>query len=321
MEELNEVKYIGVSIPVSPSHASTLCNLNLTKMDLKIPLTDGSHCITTKLMDIGNLRNNADDVLQAQVTFWYDFNSENNTITFCSNDLVSKDSMYLTTVLRGTSQSCVQHTYSNDNNSGKTNPNWNYNTPLTPNLQSLLHQTIRDANTVIIDAAEKLDLTVRVRTPPPQINENDFEKLSAVYYKGRFMEYYNPEKIYDNNHSINNILSTWGGTVKFAKSDNFANVIGSTGDKKIAGKSWLQLWQMQFGQAQTCASLDYKKFPCEGGLVGGHVIIGTKAKKVTYGANDVYIIPICTDHNNNDNVYVAPVIYDRGVWLINYHKP
>jgi hypothetical protein len=36
------------------------------------------------------------------------------------------------------------------------------------------------------------------------------------------------------------------------------------------------------------------------------------------GSNSVYIMPICVQHNNDDNVYMATLTNVKGIWLNNY---
>lgn len=326
MNEPKDIDYICVSVPLSPFYVSALCNLNLTNIDLKIPLTDGSHTITTLPTDIGYLRNIPDLVLQAQITLWYEFDSKSETIILCSNDLISEKSVYLTTTLKGTSQTCIQHTYLSDHNPCQKNPNWNYCTPSTPDLQSLLQQTIREANSIIIQKAKESNINVNVQVPLPEMTKEEYEKLSVVYYKGEFLESFDPNKEYDKDHSVENIFSTFGGLFKFKDKQPFANVIGSSKDPKIDHLPWIRLWEHYFGTVEICSSYHFPKgFNCNTDLkkiYGGHVILGEKAKPVTHGLNGVvYIIPICENHNNDDSIYMEPIEYDQAIVLNKYHKP
>jgi hypothetical protein len=236
------------------------------------------------------------------------------------NNLVSSDSTYLTTVPRSTNQSCRQHTYPGDNIPCGSNQNWNYTTPLTPGLQTALQQTVQRANSVIIELARIQGFTVVVRTPPPVLSKEDYENLLLVYYKGKFLESYNPNKEYDNDHSLLTMESVWYGEIYLQGNESFANVIGSTGDPKIAGKTWIKLWSNQFGAPTTCSSLNFNGFACSNPMVivGGHVILGTTAANVPAGSNNVFIMPICCAHNSNNNVHMEPLQYQKGIALHNY---
>ena len=67
-----------------------------------------------------------------------------------------------------------------------------------------------------------------------------------------------------------------------------------------------------------CTSYQFGGFGCGNSLVGGHIILGTQAKIVAKGSNSVYIMPICIQHNNDDNVYMEALKYLKGIWLKNY---
>ncbi|MFN8243269.1 MAG: hypothetical protein U0X40_04360 [Ferruginibacter sp.] len=321
MTEKNSPVVISVQVPLAPSFVSSYCTIRDTSTRIDIPLIDGTHTITTIPVPIGQYRNAPDLVIEAKICFWYEYDAAASTLTLCGNDLVAEQAMSLISGIKGSAEYCRQYTAPQSQRTGTQNPAWNYFIPSTPELESLLRQSLREANTLIIEEAKKKDINVIVLTPPPSLEKDLFEKLHIVYQNGQFLELFNPSKTYGPEHTVVNILSVWGGEIYLHKYENFANVIGSTGDKKIAGLSWLQLWQNQFGQAHTCASLDYLNFPCYGGLVGGHVILGKQARWVPYGANYVFIIPICTAHNNDDNVYMAAVQIGKGIALKNYHNP
>jgi len=236
--------------------------------------------MTTPVQTVGTLTYFANPHLLAYLNIWYSYDPVGNTLTFCSNDLVSPDSTCLTTIPTGTNQSCNQHTYPNDNAPCGSNPNWNYCTSLTPGLQQALQQSVRAANQAIINAARAQGFTVIARTPPPQLTENDYAKLHGG---GLFRER-------DRQH----------------------------GDPRIAGLAWLTLWQNQFGPAMACTSLNFQGFGCSASLVGGHVILGQTAQTVPAGSNNVFIVPICGSHNGNNNVYMAPLTYQQGIAIHNY---
>lgn len=87
------------------------------------------------------------------------------------------------------------------------------------------------------------------------------------------------------------------------------NIIGTGSNARQITGSWLQYWEEQKGRRAT-KCLAYEKdpnrdpkyvYPCEStrGLVGGHV------KKVGANDNRWYILPICSSHNQTDDVYWA----------------
>jgi len=311
-----------VEVPLTPAYTCSLVTINATNIPLEFLLTDGDHQLQTAGVNVGTLQFAPSPVLQASIAMWYNYNSSTNTLTFCSNDLVSPDSPSLTTFPQGTTQYCHQHTYASDTAPCGLNPNWNYCTNAMPGLQELLRQTICAANTTVINAAIAQGYNVIVRSAMPALAPEHAENLASVYRGGKFLELYDRTKAYTAEDTILHIESTFYGEIYLNQSDVYANVIGSTGDPKVAGKSWLQLWLAQFGNVYTCASLNYGGFPCnpQYGLLGGHVILGKTASKVPTGANYVFIMPICSAHNNNDNVYMAPVTTNKGVALHNYQQ-
>ena len=172
---------LQVTVPLTPSYASRLVNVSSTQVTVSIPIVPGSSTMTTPVQTVGTLTYFANPHLLAYLNIWYSYDPVGNTLTFCSNDLVSPDSTCLTTIPTGTNQSCNQHTYPNDNAPCGSNPNWNYCTSLTPGLQQALQQSVRAANQAIINAARAQGFTVIARTPPPQLTENDYAKLCLVY--------------------------------------------------------------------------------------------------------------------------------------------
>lgn len=81
------------------------------------------------------------------------------------------------------------------------------------------------------------------------------------------------------------------------------NVIGSTGDPKVGGKSWIKLWMEKTHGQKKCYVKDSANIGCNGNIYGGHMVLNRNNVHPKYGANGVvYIIPICNAHNNTNNV-------------------
>lgn len=344
---------INVRIPLTPQYLAKSVTIDETTIDLTIPLVDGTHRLTTDLVPIGTMKHLEGVALMASVTLWYSYDSADEIVTFCSNDLVSPDAMFVTTVPSGSSQVGHQHTYDGDDQPCGINLDWNYCTPLTPGLQTALQETVRKANDLIIDEARKLDLMVVVRTPLPVLTAEEYEQFSVVYYKDKFLELYDPDKVYDDNHTIYGLGSYFDGVATFKKHQNFANVIGSTNDPRPKGMpgnaSWIKLWEATANdpnypgnkpplkppnpRAATCASLNFgpksgapahsqSLIACNTSIVGGHVILGQDAGTPKKATDKLYIIPICKSHNSKkgDKVYMQPIMYDRVVQLSNFMK-
>lgn len=308
------MKTLQLRVPLTPEFKNEYVSIDRTEIDINIELENGAHTITTPLFNVGNRNNH---ILQAKLTFWYRYEELNNVITLCGNDYISQDSMCVITVLKDTEQSCYQHTFPEDEHGCGTNPDWNYCHPEISQLKEMLLQTVREANTILIEEAKK-HFTVIECTPIPDLPDHVVNTLQAVYRNGKFLELYNPVTAYTTNDTVFNIKSVFGGKIYLKSTDNFANVIGSTHDPKIDNQAWVRLWESNFGPYNNCASNGMPGFTCKGTIVGGHVILGTTASAVPKGSNSVFIIPICHSHNMDNSVYMSPLIYNQGVALKNY---
>ncbi len=121
--------------------------------------------------------------------------------------------------------------------------------------------------------------------------------------------------------------STYRGFKVFKPGQNFANVIGSSGDQNPAGNySWIALWKCIYlatyytappekcctdGCTYTDEALGMYVMGCDGGniyqrtqdLHGGHVILGQRPSEVSKYTT-VYIVPICAPHNGINDGYM-----------------
>jgi hypothetical protein len=313
--------FFEATVPLTPSYPNPYVTVNPTEVTVSIPLLPGERTTTTPEQVVGILTNFANPNLIGTLTVWSEYEPLTNTLTFCSNDLVDSDSTYLSTYMQGgQEQTCRQHTYLSDTTPCGSNENWNYCSGLTPGLMQAFQNTVREANQGIIDQAIAQGFTVIVRSPAPQVTDEEASKLLIAYENEVFKEVFDPEKGYGENITVQGIESTWYGEIYLNLTDFFANVIGSTSDPKIAGKSWLGLWEGQFGGASSCSSFKFQGFPCGSYLVGGHVILGKTATEVTSGSNSVFIMPICAGHNANNSIYMAPISYTKGIAIHNYMK-
>ncbi|ASK28741.1 hypothetical protein CEY12_00815 [Chryseobacterium sp. T16E-39] len=315
------MKIITITLPLSPDYHNASADLQKKGYTLSFELQDGTHTVETPSIPVGKLVYLDNTNLMAQLSFTYNYDEENKVVTISGPDYTAEDAVCLTTYPEGTEEYAYQRGSEVKISTQKSlyNPNWNYNTPMTPQLDQLFADTVKEANQALIDAFLKEELTVQVKTTPPALTPEEHDELKVVYQDGVFAGFYNPEEHYGGEFVVRSIFSVWGGEVTFNKNENFANVIGSTNDPKIAGKSWLKLWCDQFGiYPVSCSSLNYSPVTCNTSLVGGHVILGKKAQTVPKGSNSVYIMPICTAHNNNNNVYMAAIVYQKGIWLKNY---
>lgn len=258
-----------------------------TEREWEIVLENGKHKIETEAVKTG-LEKDEDIIIRLFLTYQYD--EDEQEIILCSSEYESEDSTCLSLSYGNSDEISLIYAYQTETevvdmaDGGRKE------------LYRTLRQHIRTINEKVYDAACEADLRVLLRTPCP-------EELKDEDWKGSPFQ------------------SSWGGEVTFRYNEAFANVIGSQYDKHIAGLSWIQLWENQFGRAQCCASHNQLHFNCSNQLDGGHVISGRNASHVPYGSNRVYIMPICHAHNMDDSVYMLAHYYRRGIWLVNYHNP
>jgi hypothetical protein len=316
---------LAVEVPLARLHSSDRVAVEAAATTVTIPLVAGSGVATTAPRMIGHAADFTNPRLMATLSVWYDYDPASRVLTLCGPDLVSPDSTRLDTFPIGSDRIARYHTYSGYPAPVRERPAWNYSAEFAPGLAEAFQETARLAQREVIAAAEAQGLNVALRTPLPPLSPRQLADLRLVYHRGVFKKAYRPGEPLDEGDSIVAVESVWGGTVRFQPSEAFANVIGSTGDPHIAGLSWIALWRNQFGFPPQCTSLAFPAgFNCtpQGGNspLGGHVITGTQAQQVPYGANYVYIFPICSAHNNNDNVYMEALQTLDGIWLKNYHQ-
>jgi hypothetical protein len=288
-----------------------------------LPLVAGTSVITTPPRPVGEVPGFDNPELMATLSVWYDWDPATRVLTLCAPELVSSDSTFLSTFPAG-SERAARH-YSHGKPAERKAGAWTTSRALAPGLADALAAAARDAQQAIIDAAIAAGLNVALRTPVPELTPEELADLRLVYRRGIFSRSYDPAVPLAEDEVVFSIQSVWGGTVTFKAAEAFANVIGSTGDPKIGGLSWIALWRNQFGNPPQCASLSFPAgFSCTPAgpksPLGGHVIVGKVATKVPWGVNYVYIMPICSAHNNDDNVYMEALKTRNGIWLKNYHQ-
>lgn len=280
----------------------------LVEHEVAAPLNSGEEIFVVELGEV-----HLDEPVRTYLKVWCSYSELTNTVTLCSPDLRHPETSHLVVVYADGSPDRTVRAYSD----GKlTNDFFDGRFLLSCQL------SLRKFSQALIDEAIALGFNVAVRTNPPKVSLEDFARLSAVYREGKFEEFYNPEKKYDEACRIVPFDSVFYGEIYLSGNEYFANVIGSSHDPHVASKSWIALWRDQFGNAPVCSSWQFGGFPCDQrGAVGGHVILGTTANYVNAGANmTVFIIPICHTHNMNDNVYMSPLTTRVGVLLNNYNN-
>ncbi|KAB5575540.1 hypothetical protein GE09DRAFT_1092435 [Coniochaeta sp. 2T2.1] len=218
----------------------------------------GSHVFTSADFKLVTVHSLGGKPLIGRLSFRYTYGAASGIITVCGTDCPSADGMTLVTTPEGTNHVCLEHAaasagFSADQASGP----WNYRTQLMPGAAQVFKSIVRAANNALISALEASpNLTaVQIRKPLPELPTEHYLNLCVVYRAGRFLELFDHAKQYEPDDEVHSVESLFGGEVTFKKGENFANVIGSTGDKEIGGLSWIRLWAGEFGfYPTTCES-------------------------------------------------------------------
>jgi len=316
------MKQITVSFSLPNGYQNQFVTLNQNTHTLNFTLHQGTNTAESDFVDLGILHRFEGRRLLGKFSFQYSYDTERRAVTVCGTDFDSAHSMCLTTFPEGTTEYCHQRAAGGgfEEDDLRANPHWNYVSPLTPGLKDLFSGVVRTVNNQLIETLQKEpQMVVQVRKPLPELSAEEHLQFLTVYRRGEFLGSYDANRAYGPEDTVVHVESVFGGEVTMNYAENFANVIGSTPDPKIAGLTWIQLWARQFGSYPTiCTSYNYGGFACGPSLVGGHVILGQHAAVVPAGSNSVFIFPICVQHNNNDNVFMAALQYLKGIWLNNY---
>ena len=288
--------------------------------NLPVEFHYGTHTFQSRTVNLGTLHAFESRALLGYFAFRYSYDDDEETVTVCGTDFESDDAMCLTTFPEGTTEYCHQRAGAGGFafEDLMAQPHWNYRTPLMPGLEKLLQQMVRSANTSLIDALKiNAEVTVKIREHPPALPAEEYQQLLAVYRNGELLGPYDPTRQYGPGIVVLGIESVYGGSVYLKRSQNFANVIGSSDDPTIGGMSWITLWRSVFPESEhPCTSLGYpNNFPCGTAVLGGHVVMGKRSKELPVGSDLAYIVPICHAHNNNDRVHMEAIEHREAVWL------
>jgi hypothetical protein len=316
---------LTLDVHVSPEYENKWLKLRRTRQMLNFSLEEGEHVYTSNPVEVGALKNFGKPRLWATVSIWYRYQPEEHQISLCAHDVDAPEAPRID--IREKVSSDVE-----SEDGGLTNAGHLAcceNSCIFTDLRHALSGYLKDVTEAFIEELENLGLCIMLRTPVPNISSELYEKLGRVFKDGTFVEFFDPDKTYGPEYVLQDLGSSWGGKLLLGSGDNFANVIGSSGDPSPGRKAWRVLWETATGvKATSCASLGFARnkpgFSCNTSIImGGHCVKGTQAQKVNYGDDDVaFIIPICVTHNarSHDPDFMSPVSYNTGFWLKNYHN-
>lgn len=316
------------------SYEEPALSMPIGSRDIRLDLQEGQQTFTSTEFRLGTVIAAGSRALLGQLSFRYTYDAKHKVITVCDTDFPSADGMRLITKPKGTQETAVEHAapgcgFAADD--VHRNATWNYHSQLMPGAHKLIRDIVRGANDSLLSALRgHPDLNVKVRTKLAPLPLDLYPRLCSVFRDDEFLELYDEDKAAAGNYDAADVVrivdSTIGGKLSLANSQNFANVIGSTRDPYPKSyNSWIQVWMSAWSVATKptwCSSTGYPVgFACNPSFIyGGHVVLGTTAMKVANGSNSVMIIPICSNHNNNNTIYMKPMVNNEAVYLNNYNN-
>lgn len=315
---------LNVDIPFCfpGGYSNPFVSLNASTHTAAFRLLDGQHVVSTSPVNLGTVHRYQNRRLIARFEVDAVFDETTRTVTIPGTDFHSRGAMRLITFPEGSDESCRQYGFNGffaDDH--EAHPHWNYVSMLTPGLEPMLRALVREMSDRLRQALRaEPGMTVRVREHPPRMSvQEQWDLLVACNSGDVHGRLQSPTGLSDAEQGLLSIDSIWGGTVSFSQGERIANVIGSKHDPKIAGNSWLNLWRTNCNDRREPAlCTSYMPDFCDDLFKGGHVVAGPRAKVMPIGSDAVYIMPICTRHNNNDSAPMAALQYRTGVWLKHY---
>jgi len=320
----NQMNTITFDLPLFNSINEGPMKQEQYAVPVELELSAGEHLFTSTPMIIGTF---FDFKIYGHISIPYSYDPEMHYITICGPESTSKEQLAIHTSLEQHTKLSSQHV-NNSANATSVVPNmWTDFIDNTSVVKQAYQTAIRQAIDALVN--ELLDAGVQgvIQTgPAPFVTPDNYQD-----YKSMFL----PEKIDVEQPSLddlqevqNSVKSTYHGTITWTLNYAFANIIGSTHDPKPSGySSWIKLWNAKCHSGfypTHCSSYNYEDghtpFSCNTtDFVGGHVIPGQTAGKVTTGGT-AYIFPICKRHNGNDNIYMSSRYNPKGVVLHNYNQ-
>ena len=293
---------VQFSLAVPQGYSSPFVEIHSGEFEQPVTLAPGLNVARGEPFDIGLLHIAGRRKLRCHIEFGYIYDEEAGVVTVCGTDFRSRDGFRLVVELEGSPVDESYYCFTQDLDGRlQHDPHWGHPIRLLKDLPEFWTGIARSANEALIAELRK-SITVYERARAPEVPDSAYNSFLSIGFGDSFVEPYLEGRTLAEGESLYTIESTFGGTTLWTKDDDFSNVIGSSGDPKIKGESWLRVWEEKCDKwPDECTSHNYPKgYKCDPCLVGGHVIAGTVSKKVDPGENGVvHIVPICRVHNNN----------------------
>lgn len=314
------MKKITFELPIFNLINQGPLKLEQTTVPVELELSEGEHVFTSPPIELGTFFH---FTVFGHISIPYTYDAEMNYITVCGPNDDSDRQLTIHTNLEQHAQFGASHKSINTN----VRNTWADFLNKVPAIKQATQVATQHSRDTLVSKLLESDVEGVIETgPAPIIDPSNYQA-----YKDMFL----PDKEGTEQPSLDDIYelqtqvdSTYYGTITWTLNYAFANIIGSTGDKKPTGySSWIRLWADTCNNGYNttkCSSYGYSDghsgFTCGTSFVGGHVIPGKVASSVAHGGT-AYIFPICKAHNNNDNIYMSSRYNPKGVVLHNYHNP
>jgi len=280
-------------------------------------IQEGKHVINVPLENIGHLLKIQDSKASASIQLEYEYLKEINAIKLPSGMYSGSEAIRLILEEEGKPTVIISK-------------NTSHNPKANMLLSTQKAEILEKISDKIVENANKLGLMVLEYRDFPDLPD-EFANIKYVYKKGIFASEYVDGMDLQPEDELVPFKSTLKGIVWFNNGVTFYNVRGSSNDPP---RNWIGVWKF-------CVSPASKQMIDDNGclvrasqttsgkncvqnmnqnLEGGHVVFDQLNMNPDAGANGiVFIVPICSLHNNYNNEAIMNAEYRIEVlWLDDY---
>lgn len=318
-------KSLTVKVPLTEAFENDQIFIQAAQAELVIPLEEGKHSVTTAAVEVGYIKEDKQP-LRASIEFPYEYYSADDSFVMSESDFISDNPVRLKIDKGSDAVFCKLSTFDDYGEIAMIEAYWKFDEAQSDGLKVRLQKSLADANELVQKAAMDAQLLVHLKFNIPK----EAEKFRLIYHKGQLVGVLNlevdAETDFGDEYELVSIKSTGATKVPVGVKAPFANVIGSTGDPvPPKADSFIELYETVAGaDGSKCASYNYMGFTCTPNkhAIGGHVILNTNIASRVPNGKKVYILPICTAHNNRNDVKMFNSFpYESAISLAGYHPP